>query len=84
MSVSQSLGALHRFYHRATGLAKSMRAMLRWAASHSTPKQVAVDQDSLLIVAKTLSNHPNYKGEAIPTLDAIPAEVGKPRSGGVG
>jgi transposase len=43
--------------------------------------QVAVDQDSFLIVANTLSNHPNDKGEAIPTLDAIPAEVGKPKAG---
>jgi len=43
--------------------------------------QVAVDQDSFLIVANTLSNHPNDKGEAIPTLDAIPAEVGKPAAG---
>jgi hypothetical protein len=43
--------------------------------------QVAVDQDSLLIVANTLSNHPNDKGEAIPTLDAIPAEVGQPAAG---
>jgi transposase len=43
--------------------------------------QVAVDQDSFMIVANTLSNHPNDKGEAIPTLDAIPAEVGKPTAG---
>jgi transposase len=43
--------------------------------------QVAVDQDSFLIVANTLSNHPNDKGEAIPTLDAIPTEVGKPTAG---
>jgi transposase len=40
--------------------------------------QVAVDQDSLLIVAHTLSNHPNDQAEAIPTVDAIPAEVGQP------
>jgi transposase len=40
--------------------------------------QVAVDQESLLIVAPGLSNHPNDKQEAEPTLDAIPAEVGKP------
>jgi len=40
--------------------------------------QVAVEQDSLLIVTHTVSNHPNDQGEAIPTLDAIPAEVGKP------
>ena len=43
--------------------------------------QVAVDQDSFLIVANTLSNHPHDKGEAIPTLDAIPAEVGQPKAG---
>lgn len=40
--------------------------------------QVAVDQDSLLIVAHTLSNHPNDQAEAIPTVDAIPVEVGQP------
>jgi Transposase DDE domain len=44
---------------------------------HYNP-QVAVDQDSLLIVANTLSNHPNDQAEALPTLDAIPPEVGKP------
>jgi transposase len=43
--------------------------------------QIAVAQDSLLIVANTLSNHPNDKGEAIPTLDAIPTEVGQPTAG---
>jgi len=42
--------------------------------------QVAVDQDSLLIVSNTLSNHPNDYGEAIPTVDAIPAELGKPEA----
>jgi len=42
--------------------------------------QAAVDQDSLLIVANTLSNHPNDYGEAIPTLDAIPAPLGKPKA----
>jgi hypothetical protein len=43
--------------------------------------QVAVDQVSLLIVANRLSNHPNDQAEAIPTLDAIPAAVGKPQAG---
>jgi transposase len=43
--------------------------------------QAAVEQASLLIVAHTLSNHPNDQAEAIPTLDAIPAEVGKPQAG---
>jgi hypothetical protein len=43
--------------------------------------QVAVEHSSLLIVANTLSNHPNDKQEAILTLDAIPTEVGKPAAG---
>jgi len=40
--------------------------------------QVAVDQASLLIVGQTLSNHPNDQQEAVPTVDAIPAELGRP------
>jgi transposase len=40
--------------------------------------QVAVDQDSLLIVAWSLSNHPNDKAEAEPTLAALPAALGTP------
>lgn len=40
--------------------------------------QVAVDQASLLIVGQTLSNHPTDQKEAIPTVEAIPAEVGRP------
>jgi transposase len=43
--------------------------------------QVVVDQDSFLIVANTLSNHPTDRNEAIPTLDAIPSQVGKPEAG---
>jgi len=39
-----------------------------------------VDQGSLLIVGSALSNHPNDYGEAIPDLDAIPAELGKPNA----
>ena len=42
--------------------------------------QAAVDQVSLLIVAHTLSNHPNDYGEAIPTLEAIPDVLGKPKA----
>lgn len=42
--------------------------------------QVAVDQESLLIVANTLSNHPNDYQEAEPTLDAISPKVGKPKA----
>ena len=40
--------------------------------------QVAVTQDSFLIVATTLSNHPTDYGEALPTVDAIAPDVGKP------
>jgi transposase len=40
--------------------------------------QVAVTQDSMLIVATSLSNHPNDKQEAEPTLDALPTELGLP------
>lgn len=42
--------------------------------------QVAVDQGSLLIVASALSNHPNDKQEAQPTLDAISPKLGKPKA----
>jgi transposase len=40
--------------------------------------QVGVDQESILIVANMVSNHPNDKAEAIPTVDAIPRQIGKP------
>jgi transposase len=40
--------------------------------------QVAVDQASLLIVATTLSNHPNDQQEAVPTLEALSPQVGQP------
>jgi transposase len=42
--------------------------------------QVAVDQDSLLVVGESLSNHPNDQAAAVPTLDAIPAGLGPPRA----
>jgi transposase len=40
--------------------------------------QAAVDQASLFIVAHTLSNHPVDTAEALPTVDAIPAALGRP------
>lgn len=40
--------------------------------------QAAVEQDSFLIVAQGLSNHPNDKQEAVPTLDALAPELGQP------
>ncbi|MCJ7702918.1 MAG: transposase, partial [Anaerolineales bacterium] len=42
--------------------------------------QVAVDQESFLVVATGLSNHPNDKQEAEPTLDAIDPRLGKPKA----
>jgi len=40
--------------------------------------QAAADHESMLVVATALSNHPNDKQEAEPTLDAIDPRVGKP------
>ena len=40
--------------------------------------QVAVDQDSLLIVAPSLSNHPNDQHEVEPTLEALSPRLGQP------
>ena len=40
--------------------------------------QAAVDQESRMIVGCTVSAHANDQAEALPTVDAIPAEVGTP------
>ena len=40
--------------------------------------QIAVDQECLLIVGRSLSNHPTDQAEVEPTLDAIPVAVGTP------
>jgi transposase len=42
--------------------------------------QAAVDQDSLLIVAPSLSNHPNDQREVEPTLDALSPRLGQPKA----
>jgi Transposase DDE domain len=42
--------------------------------------QIAVDQQSLLIVGCALSNHPNDSQEAEPTLEAIPSAIGIPEA----
>jgi transposase len=42
--------------------------------------QVAVDQQSLLIVGCALSNHPNDSKEAEPTLESIPPAIGVPEA----
>jgi transposase len=45
--------------------------------------QVAVTQDSLFIVAQSLSNHPNDQHELEPTVDAVPPAVGHPDAAAV-
>ena len=42
--------------------------------------QVVVEQGCRLIVGHTLSNHASDREEAIPTVDAIPAQIGKPKA----
>jgi transposase len=42
--------------------------------------QIAVDQESLLIVGESLSNHPTDQHQAEPTLDAIPPDLGTPQA----
>jgi hypothetical protein len=41
--------------------------------------QIAVDQQALLIISNTLSNHPNDQLDALPTVDGIDLRVGKPK-----
>lgn len=41
--------------------------------------QVAVSHQSLLIVANTLSEHPNDQLDALPTVDAIDPRLGRPQ-----
>jgi len=40
--------------------------------------QIAVDQQSLLVVGESLSNHPTDQQEVDPTLESIPPELGTP------
>jgi transposase len=42
--------------------------------------QVAVEHESFFVIANGLSNHPNDKQEAEPTLDAIDPRLGKPEA----
>ena len=43
--------------------------------------QAAVEPGRFLLVATTLSTHPNDQAEALPTLDAIPWAWGTPKAG---
>ena len=42
--------------------------------------QVAVEQEALLIVGTSLSNHPVDQAEIVPTVEAIPVELGTPEA----
>jgi transposase len=42
--------------------------------------QVAVDQDALLVVGYSLSNHTNDQQEVAPTLASLPEEIGAPHA----
>jgi transposase len=42
--------------------------------------QVAVEQECRLVVGNTLSNHTSDREEAIPTVDAIPTQIGRPEA----
>ena len=42
--------------------------------------QAVVDQANLLVVGNRVTNHPNDKNETLPTLDAVPAAVGRPKA----
>jgi hypothetical protein len=42
--------------------------------------QVAVEQECLLIVGTSLSNHPTDQAEIVPTVNAIPAALGRPEA----
>ena len=42
--------------------------------------QIAVEQECLLIVGTSLSNHPNDQAEVVPTVDTIPAALGTPEA----
>jgi transposase len=42
--------------------------------------QVAVDQECLLIVGTSLSNHPTDQAEIVPTVETIPAALGIPEA----
>jgi len=42
--------------------------------------QIAVEQQSLLVVGCSLSNHPNDQQEVAPTLESIPQALGTPKA----
>jgi transposase len=42
--------------------------------------QAVVDQANLLVVGNRVTNHPNDKNETLPTLDAVPVAVGRPKA----
>jgi Transposase DDE domain len=46
---------------------------------HDYHAEVVVDQESFLILGESLSNHPTDQAAAVPTVDAIAPELGRPK-----
>jgi hypothetical protein len=61
-------------------MARREDRLVRLAKAKAVLEARAVDQGSLLIVANTLSNHPNDCQEAEPTLSAMPSAIGTPEA----
>ena len=55
-----------------------MKSSTRQGFEQDYNAQVAVEQESLLIVGESLSNHPNDQAEAKPTLESIAPHLGDP------
>src|SRR5450756_661040 len=57
-----------------------MKSSINQGFDQDYTAQVAVDQESFLIVGESLSNHPNDQSEAKPTLESISPPLGKPEA----
>jgi transposase len=67
-------------YNFTDPLSRIMKSSTHAGFEQDYNAQVAVDQQSLLIVGYALSNHPNDSQEAEPTLATIPPEIGTPEA----
>ena len=63
-------------YHFTDPQSRIMKSPTHAGFEQDYNAQVAVDQQSLLMVGYALSNHPNDSQEAEPTLAAIPPQIG--------
>jgi transposase len=65
-------------YHFTDPASRIMKNSTNRGVDQHDHAPLATNQDTLLIVGHTLSNHPNDQGELEPTLEAIPAGLGTP------